>query len=254
MDGSSLFRFYLPYALIYCFTGDRCCSGAYCVLRRDNLIFLCFPEANPYNHMKFILGTKKAMSQMFDETGAVTPITLIDAGPVTVLQERTAEKEGYRALQVGFGTRKHIAKPQKGHFQEFGNFRYVKEFRLSGAQDTSVLQRGTIINASIFSEGDIVSVRGISKGRGFQGVVKRHGFHGGPRTHGQKHSEREPGSIGATAPQKVLKGTRMAGRMGGEAVVIKHLRVMKADGARHMLAVSGAVPGARGTLLEIIAQ
>lgn len=203
--------------------------------------------------MKFMLGTKKSMSQIFDQTGAVTPITLIDAGPITVLQERTAEKEGYRALQVGFGARRRIVKPQKGHFQNLGNFRFVREFRVPETQNTEAWKRGTTIDASIFSEGDLVSVRGISKGKGFQGVVKRHGFHGGPRTHGQKHSEREPGSIGATGPQKVLKGTRMGGRMGGKTVMVRRLRIMKADGARHLLAVSGAVPGARGTLLEITA-
>lgn len=207
-----------------------------------------------HTYMKFILGIKKAMSQIFDETGAVTPVTLIEAGPVTVLQERTVQKEGYRAIQVGFGMRRRILKPQKGHFQNLGNFRYVREFRLPEAQDAGAWKRGTVIDASIFAEGDVVAVRGISKGKGFQGVVKRHGFHGGPRTHGQKHSEREPGSIGATGPQKVLKGTRMAGRMGGEIVFIKRLKVMKADGAQRFLAVSGAVPGARGTLLEIVAQ
>jgi large subunit ribosomal protein L3 len=204
------------------------------------------------NIMKFILGTKQEMSQVFDEEGKVTPVTIIKAGPVFVTQVKNKEKDGYAAVQIGFGERrvKNIKKPQKGHLKKAKkeNVRWMREFRID---DKAEYNSGDEIKVSIFQEGDKVAVSGISKGKGFQGVVKRHGFHGGPRTHGQKHSEREPGSIGATGPQKVAKGQKMPGRMGSQRTTIEGLKIIKVDPENDLLAVSGAVPGRRGTLLEI---
>lgn len=194
--------------------------------------------------MKFILGTKEKMSQIFDGDGNVIPATIIKAGPITAVQIKTKEKDGYNSVQFGFGEKKekNIKKPQK----KLGNFRYLREFKIG--QDTKI---GDVVDVSVFQEGDKVEVSGISKSKGFQGVVKRHGFHGGPRTHGQKHSEREPGSIGATGPQRVFKGTRMAGRMGGDRTSVKNLKVVKIDKENNQIYISGAVPGRRDTLLEI---
>ncbi len=184
------------------------------------------------------------MSQIFDEKGNVVPVTLVLAEPLTVVKIKTKETDGYEAVQVGLGI-KNIKKPQK----KIG-FRHLKEFRIPEGVKIS-LNPGDKIDVSLFQEGDKVEISGITKGKGFQGVVKRHGFHGGPRTHGQKHSEREAGSIGATAPQRVFKGTRMAGRMGGNRIKVKNLKIIKVDKDKNELWISGAVPGRRGTLLEI---
>lgn len=200
------------------------------------------------------------MSQVFDENGNAIPVTLVEAGPIFVTQIKTKEprniaqgelrgkKDGYEAIQVGFGKKssKKIKKPQR----KLGGFRWLKEFkdRESGIKNYELGQK---VDVSIFVKGDAVKISGISKGKGFQGVVKRHGFHGGPRTHGQKHSEREPGSIGATGPQRVFKGTRMPGRMGGERTTVKNLKVIDVIPEKNLLLISGAVPGRRGTLLEI---
>lgn len=198
--------------------------------------------------MKSILGEKLGMSQIFDQAGNVVPVTLVRVAPNIVVQAKTKEKDGYEAVQVGMGERraKNIRKPQQGHFKNLGNFKYAKEFRTS-----EKLERGAKIDASVFQEGDSVKVSGISKAKGFQGVVKRHGFHGAPATHGTKHAHREPGSIGATWPQRVIKGMRMAGRMGGVRVTTKGLKIAKVDADNNLLAIRGAVPGKPGTLLEI---
>lgn len=200
------------------------------------------------NGVKYMLGTKGPMTQIFDENGTVRAATVITAGPLTVVQAKTKEKDGYDAVQVGFGDRKekNIGKAVMGHFKELGNFRYAREFPGSG-------ERGTKIDVSIFAPGDPVSVSAISKGKGFQGVVKRHGFHGGPRSHGQKNRERSPGSIGGggRAGGRVVKGMKMAGRMGGERVTVRNLRVLQVDKDTNTLVISGAVPGKPGTLVEI---
>ncbi|HEY4486619.1 MAG TPA: 50S ribosomal protein L3 [Candidatus Paceibacterota bacterium] len=202
--------------------------------------------------MKFILGTKQNMTQFFGEDGVVAPATLLLAGPVVVLQTKNKEKDTYSAVQVGYGKKRNITKALAGHFGELGSFRHVKEFRLGeGDSSEGALNRGDVIDVSVFTPGDVITVSGVTKGKGFQGVVKRHGFHGGRRTHGQKHSEREPGSIGATGPQRVFKGTRMAGRMGGDRVTVKNLRVLAIDKEKNEMLISGALPGRRGTLLEI---
>lgn len=212
--------------------------------------------------MKCLLGEKVNMSQIFDETGNVIPVTFISILSNTVIQVRTQEKDGYCSVQVGAGEKKakNLAKAQIGHFKGLGNFRYVKEFRVKTQTrkkgtdtpaDVPPPELGTTIDASVFREGDRVRVSGISKAKGFQGVVKRHGFHGAPASHGTKHAHRQPGSIGATWPQRVIKGMRMAGRMGADRVTIRKVRVEKVDTENKILALRGAIPGRRGTLVEI---
>src|SRR3989344_4946074 len=205
--------------------------------------------------MKFILGKKQNMSQIFDNDGRVIPVTVISAGPIVVTQVKNEEKDGYGAVQFGFGQKKpkNIAKPQLGHFKNLGNFGFVREYRLAGKEEPK-LAVGEKVDVSAFSVGDRVSVAALSKGKGFQGVVKRHGFHGGPRTHGQKHSEREPGSIGGGLRSRVPKGMRMAGRMGGDRITVKNLEVLEIDKDNNILVISGAIPGRRGTMLEIVSK
>ncbi|OGZ10912.1 MAG: 50S ribosomal protein L3 [Candidatus Lloydbacteria bacterium RIFCSPHIGHO2_02_FULL_51_22] len=203
--------------------------------------------------MKFILATKQAMLQMFTENGDAVPGTLLKAGPVLVTQVKTKEKDGYRAVQVGYGTKKKLGKALAGHVSAGGKgvlSRHVREFPLTGDEELSV---GQAIDVSVFSPGDTVSVSGVSKGKGFQGVVKRHGFKGGRGSHGNKHSFREGGSIGGggRAGGRVVKGMRMPGRMGAERVTVKNLRVLAIDTGKSEMIVSGALPGHRGTVLEI---
>ncbi len=205
--------------------------------------------------MKFIIGTKLNMTQRFDEKGIVTPVTAIsvDANVVTAL--KTVEKDGYTAVQVGFGTQKESRVNQAQLKANDGKaFKGMQEFRTDGATDVAV---GDAVALSAFAAGDDVVVTGTSKSKGFQGVVKRHGFHGGPRSHGQKHSEREPGSIGGgpgRAGGRVVKGMRMAGRTGGDTVTVKGLKVVAVDEASNMIFISGAVPGRRGTLVRIVSM
>jgi large subunit ribosomal protein L3 len=198
--------------------------------------------------MKFLLGTKENMTQIFTEDGAVVPVTVIKTSPNVVTQVKTSDKDGYTAIQIGFGEKnaKNIAKPLKGHVKELGNFTHLKEVKLEGEFTV-----GDKIEANTLVEGDIVAVSAISKGKGFQGVVKRHGFKGGRRSHGQKHSEREPGSIGVGGVQRVFKGMRMGGRMGADRVTVKNLKVAKVDSENQLVYIKGAVPGRKGTLVEI---
>lgn len=201
--------------------------------------------------MKFILGTKINMTQIFDEKGIVHPVTTLKAGPLTVTAIKTVATDGYNAVQVGFGTRsaKRINKAQKGQTND-GNFMYLREFRTEGEPTQKV---GDMVELSTFVAGDMVTVSAISKGKGFQGGVKRHGFKGGPRSHGQKHSEREPGSIGGAGRDggRVAKGKRMAGRMGGDRITTKNLTVVSVSAETGEIFIRGAVPGRRGTLVEI---
>lgn len=198
----------------------------------------------------YILGTKQKMVQFFNENGKCFPATFLQAGPVVVTQVKTKEKDGYTAVQVGFGSRneRNVAKAQKGHFKDLGHFASVREFR---PDDSSKVAVGDSIDVSVFKVGDLVEVSGISKAKGFQGVVKRHDFQGGRRSHGQKHSEREAGSIGASGVQRVFKDIRMPGRMGGDRVTVKNLRILGVDTENNLLLVAGAVPGRRGTLIEV---
>ncbi|MDE1940729.1 MAG: 50S ribosomal protein L3 [Patescibacteria group bacterium] len=200
--------------------------------------------------MKFILGRKLNMTQIYDEAGNAIPVTAVAVRGNVVTQVRTKENDGYEAVQVGEGARnaRRINKPLRGHLKELGSFASLKEFRM----DAPTLKVGDKVGIDQFKAGDTVQVSAISKGKGFQGVVKRHGFRGGPRTHGQKHSEREPGSIGGGLRNRVPVGTRMAGRMGSDRVTVKNLKVAHIDAEDNILYVSGAVPGRRGTLVEIV--
>ncbi len=199
--------------------------------------------------MKFILGRKLNMTQIFDKDGVVQPATLIATTPVVVTQIKTKENDGYDAIQVATGKTNpsRLNKAMKGHVKDLGAFTDLREFRV----DNPTNKVGDKVELTQFNPGDIVEVSAITKGKGFQGVVKRHGFGGGPRTHGQKHSEREPGSIGGGLRNKVPKKMRMAGRMGGDRVTVKNLKVLHVDSTTNTLYISGAVPGRRGTLIEI---
>lgn len=201
--------------------------------------------------MKFLLGTKVNMTQIFDDKGIVHPATVLQAGPLTITAIKTVATDGYNAVQVGYGVRaeKNINKAEKGHMKD-GSFRYLREFRTEGEPTFKV---GDIIDLSTFSAGDKVTVSSISKGKGFQGPVKRYGFKGGPRSHGQKHSEREPGSIGGGGRDggRVAKGKRMAGRMGGDRITTKGLTVVSVSPETGEIFIRGAVSGRRGTLVEI---
>jgi large subunit ribosomal protein L3 len=200
--------------------------------------------------MKFILGKKQHMTQVFDESGTVFPVTVVKTSPNIVTQVKTKDRDGYEAIQVGFGVRKekNINKAQKGHTKDLGNFEVMREIRTN---DVKIV--GDALDLSQFAEGEKITVTAISKGKGFQGVVKRHGFHGGPRSHGQKHSEREPGSIsgGNREGGRVPKGMRMAGRMGGDSITVSNLKVVQIDNEKGEILIKGAIPGRRGTLVEI---
>lgn len=204
--------------------------------------------------MKFILGTKENMTEYFSEEGVVFPVTILRAGPVSVTRVFSKDKDGYDSVQVGFGTQKESrvsrssAGAMKGAF-----YKHLKEFRIKG-EDKTELKEGDSIDVSAFNPGDKIVVSSISKGKGFQGVVKRHGFSGGPRTHGQKHSEREPGSIGGGLRTHVPKGMRMAGRMGSDRITQKNLKVVFVDKENNIMLVKGAISGRRGTLVEIVAK
>jgi len=192
------------------------------------------------------------MVQYFDDNGTVVPVTIVSAGPLVVTQIKTPEIDGYQAVQVAFEEQKkeRVNKAQLGHGQ--GNaFKHFREFSTKGKIDFD-FKVGDKIDVSLFKDGDTVIISGISKGKGFQGVVKRHGFHGGPRSHGQKHSEREHGSIGGGLRNKVPKGMRMAGRMGGDRITVKNLKIVAVDVANNQLLIKGAIPGRRGSLIEII--
>ena len=199
--------------------------------------------------MKVLLGKKIGMTQIFQEE-KVVPVTLVQAGPCRVTQVKTKEKDGYEAIQLGFeeiAKKKNITKSKKQK-----PFVYIREFRAASDKSTaSQSEMGQIIDASVFQEGDLVQVSGISKGKGFQGAVKRHGFHGRNSSHGTKHEERTIGSVGTSFPERVVKGRRMPGRMGGDRTTVKGLKIAKVDAEHNMLALRGAVPGRVGTLLEI---
>ena len=209
--------------------------------------------------MKFILGQKLGMSQVFGEEGKVEPVTVIEAGPCFVTQVKSKEKlspipinrevrsrDDYEAIQVGFKElkEKKVKKPQKHK-----PFRYLREFR--GDIDISKYKAGQKIDVSIFKEGERVKISGVSKGKGFAGAVKRWGFAGKGASHGVKHEARTLGSIGSSFPERVIKGKKMPGRMGSERITIKNLQVIKIDAENNLIAVRGAVPGRKGTLLEI---
>jgi len=204
--------------------------------------------------MKYILGTKIEMSEFFDEAGKVHPVTIIEGGPVYITQIKKTETDGYNAIQFGFGVKREKVskKPQIGHTKNLEkSFVHFRELRFKNGELPQVAI-GDVIDISSFAPGDMVTVSGTTKGKGFQSVIKRHGFKGGPRSHGQKHSEREPGSIGGGLRNRVPKGMRMAGRMGGDTVSIKGLRVISIEPETNRMMIKGALPGRRGTLLTIL--
>jgi large subunit ribosomal protein L3 len=205
---------------------------------------------------KFILGTKKAMTQVFDANGIAYPATILSAGPVTVTQVKSIENDGYVGVQVGLGDQKEsrLGKALAGHFKKAGaNFRHVSEFR---TEDAAKFKVGDKIDLSTFTEGELVTVRSLSKGKGFQGAVKRYHFGGGRRSHGQKHSEREVGSInggGRVGSGRVAKGKRMPGRMGGDMVTVKNLKVLQVKPESNEIVIHGSLPGRKGVLVSIVA-
>jgi large subunit ribosomal protein L3 len=192
--------------------------------------------------MKFILGTKEHMTQVFDAQGIAHPVTILRVAPAKITQVRAKDKDGYEAVQIASGAQKEhrIGKAQRGH--QGGAHKHVVEFRPRTGTEESVagMEKGASLDASVFAEGDMVMVSAISKG-----------FRGGPGSHGMKNTHRTPGSIGATGPQRVFKGTRMAGRMGGDRITVKNLKVMAINKEENILLVRGAVPGRRGCLVEV---
>ena len=202
--------------------------------------------------MKGLLGKKIGMTRFFDETGIHVPATLIEAGPCTVVQVKTAERDGYDAVQLGYQKKKKklVSKPMAGHFKKakVEPFRILKEFRNFKGD----IKEGDQVLVDMFSAGDVVNLTGFSKGRGFAGVVKKFGFKGGPKTHGQSNRLRAPGSIGQSAyPKRVFKGLKMAGRMGNERITIRNLKILKVFPERNLLLIKGGVPGARNSIVEI---
>jgi large subunit ribosomal protein L3 len=181
--------------------------------------------------------------------GVVAGCTVVEAGPCLVTQVRTKDVDGYEAVQLGYGHKKRINEPEKGHFKNLGNFRHLREFKADTLDGITVGQR---FGAELFQPGDRVDVQGVTKGRGFAGVVKRHGFHGGPKTHGQSDRHRAPGSIGSgTTPGRVLKGLKMAGHMGDRNLTVRNLEVVESNPDRGILILKGAVPGSRNGLIRI---
>lgn len=202
--------------------------------------------------MKFILGKKLGMTQVFREDGTVVPVTRVQAGPCVVTQVKTEKKDGTNAVQIGFGKQFtfRMTKAVQGHLKGLDSVRTMKE--INTKEDEHGLKRGDTFNVTIFEPGEKVKVVGTSKGKGFQGVVKRHGFSGSPATHGHKDQLRMPGSIGAGGVQRVFKGMRMGGHMGDQQVTVTNLEIIEIDKEKNELLIKGALPGARGGLLMIL--
>jgi large subunit ribosomal protein L3 len=199
--------------------------------------------------MKALLGTKIGMTQIISEDGRAVPVTLIQAGPVTVTQVKTVETDGYNAVQVAYGEGKNLSKAVAGHTKTAKvSPKFIREFRVDEDADLKV---GDQIDVSAFALGDVVDATGTSKGKGFAGTVKRHNFNTSKSTHGGNGNVRKPGSIGSMYPQKVFKGKRMAGRMGHDRVTVKNLEVAYVDLANNLIGLKGAVPGPRKGLIVI---
>jgi len=206
--------------------------------------------SNDAKYMKFIIGKKIGMTQVFSPNGEMVPVTRVLAGPCPVVQVKNTDKNNALAVEIGFGEIKdfRLNKPQTGHLKGLNPVRELKSFNV---EKSDGLNRGDVITVAVFSAGDIVTVEGVSKGKGFAGVVKRHGFHGAPASHGHKHDLRAPGSIGAGGVQRVFKGMRMAGRMGGAPVTVTNLEVVEVHPETNELLIKGAVPGGRNSVLKI---
>lgn len=206
--------------------------------------------------MSGLLGKKIGMTRIFDDKGNVVPVTVVQAGPCFVTQVKTAENDGYNAVQLGYDPKKekNTTKPVLGHLKKANApaLRVLKEFKIAADAE---IKLGDVVKADIFQAGEMVKVSGWSKGRGFTGVVKRHNFGGGRKTHGQSDRYRAPGSVGSSSyPSKVFKGTRMAGRMGNRYMTVKGLRIVKVDAENNLIFVKGAIPGARNSYVEIYKQ
>ena len=202
---------------------------------------------------KAIIGKKVGMTQIFDESGKVIPVTVIEAGPCVVIQKKTTENDGYEAVQLGFGDVKatRLTKPMQGHFTKanVAAKKTLKEFRLAGSADLNV---GDVIKADTFEVGDSVDVSGTSKGKGFAGAIKRHNQHRLKETHGTGPVHRQAGSMGAcSSPSRIYKGTGMPGHMGAEKVTVQNLEIVKVDSENNLIAVKGAIPGAKGGVVVI---
>lgn len=196
-----------------------------------------------------LLGKKIGMMRIFTETGEIQPVTIVQLGPCYVTQVKTTATDGYNAIQIGFGHKRRLNKPEAGHLGDNPPVRYLREIRTDDAADYQV---GQVLDVSLFQPGDLVDVTGTSKGKGFAGAVKRYGFRGGPKTHGQSDRHRAVGSIGSTTtPGRVFKGLRAPGHMGNRRTTILNLEVVKVDVERNLIAVRGAVPGPTGGLLLV---
>ena len=203
---------------------------------------------------KAIIGKKIGMTQIFDETGKVTPVTVIEAGPCVVVQKKTMETDGYEAIQMGYGDLKpnRVNKPMKGHFAkgDVAPKKHLKEFRMD---DCAALNVGDIVKADVFETGDYVDVSGVSKGKGFAGVIKRYNNHRLKETHGTGPVARQSGSMGAcSTPSRIFKGKKMPGQMGAEKVTVQNLTVVKIDAENNLIAVKGAIPGPKKGIVTII--
>ena len=201
---------------------------------------------------KAIIGKKVGMTQIFDESGKVIPVTVIEAGPCVVAQVKSNETDGYNAVQLGFGDVKEskVNKPVKGHFakSKLALKKHLREFRMDSVEDVKV---GDEFKADVFVKGDKVDIQGTSKGKGFQGCIKRHGQHRGPMGHGSMY-HRRPGSMGPTStPGRVFKGKKLPGHMGSQTITIQNLEVVRVDLDKNVILVKGSVPGAKGAILKI---
>jgi len=199
-----------------------------------------------------MLAKKIGMSQIYQDD-KIVPVTILESDGVFVTQVKNKDKDGYNAIQVGFGKKNKLSKAMKNHLKGLGNLRWLKEVKIDDSEINN-FKVGDKINLAIFQEGEKAKVVGTTKAKGFQGVVKRHGFHGGPKTHGQKNRLRAPGSIGPTFPQHVIKGRKMAGRMGGDRITLKNVKIAKIIPEKNLICLKGAIPGKRGDLVEILVK
>ena len=206
--------------------------------------------------MKFILGKKVGMSQVFvegEKETKVVPVTVVEADSCYVTQVKNGDTDGYEAVQVAFEESKKVNKPMAGHLKSVGKFfKFLREFRTDGQENK--MNAGEKVEVTVFEAGDKVKVTGVRKAKGYQGAMKRHNFRGGKASHGQKHSNRRVGSIGSTYPERVIKGKRMAGRMGAEQVTQTGLEIVRVDAEKNLLLIKGCVPGSNGTLLKIVSE
>lgn len=206
--------------------------------------------------MKALIGKKIGMTHIFDDRGNMVPVTALEVGPCTVVQVKNVQTDGYNAVQLGFGLDKNVNKPKAGHVKESKSVpKILREFDLNtevevDGEEAKSYKVGDKLDCEIFTVGDLITVVGTSKGKGFAGTVKRHNFTTGPKTHGS-HNYRQPGSIGAGYPQHVMKGMKMAGQMGAEQVTVKNLKIVKIDAANNVIAVRGAVPGPRKSTVVV---